>query len=122
MSIKDVTTTEDIDETELDNDTYSEIFDIGTLDKHENIFNINTYDFGDNITKPYLNKYEKTIVKIMRIEQINSGFVPLIRDFAKYNTIEDIVEEEFNLKKIPFIIKRNLINRIDYWKLEDMIL
>ena len=67
-----------------------------------------------------LNKYEKTTVIIMRCEQINSGFLPLIDNFDKFNTIEEIVEEELKQKKIPFIIKRNLGNKYEYWKLEDL--
>ena len=56
----------------------------------------------------------------MRCEQINNGFLPLIENYEKYETIEEIVEKELELKKIPFIIKRNIKNRVDYWKLSDM--
>jgi DNA-directed RNA polymerase subunit K/omega len=90
----------------------SEILDID--------FNIENYDKNKNITKPILNKYERVTVMIMRCEQINSGSVPYIKDYEKYNTIEEIVEEELKQKKIPFIIKRSIINSIDYWKLHEM--
>jgi DNA-directed RNA polymerase subunit K/omega len=81
---------------------------------------IETYDKNKNITKPILNKYEKATVMIMRCEQINSGSMPYIKEYEKYNTIEEIVEEELKQKKIPFIIKRSIINSYDYWKLHEM--
>ena len=83
-------------------------------------FDISDYNVKNNKTKPILTKYEKTTVMIMRCEQINSGSLPLIKDYDKYNNIEDIVEEELNQKLIPFIIKRNIINHTDYWKLYEM--
>ena len=33
-----------------------------------------------------------------------------------------IAEEELRLHKIPFILKRKFANKIDYWKIEDMII
>mgnify|MGYP006088357739 FL=1 len=83
-------------------------------------FDIENYDKNKNITKPILNKYEKATVMIMRCEQINSGSMPYIKEYEKYNTIEEIVEEELKQKKIPFIIKRSIINSFDYWKLHEM--
>ena len=69
-----------------------------------------------------LNKYEISTILIMRCEQINNGMQPLIQNYEKFNNIEDIVEEELKQKKIPFIIKRNLRNSVDYWRLSDMSL
>mgnify|MGYP006083322751 CR=1 FL=1 len=97
-----------------------EIFEIQINKTVDNEFDIKTYDFSKNITKPILNKYEKATILIMRCEQINNGFLPLIQNYDKYDTIEEIVEKELELKKIPFIIKRNLNNRFDYWKLNEM--
>lgn len=97
-----------------------EVFDIQpeSIIVEEN--DITNYNISNNITKPILNKYEKATILIMRCEQINNGFNPLIENYEKYNTIEEIVEKELELKKIPFIIKRNLRNQFDYWKLSDM--
>ena len=83
-------------------------------------FDISDYNVKNNKNKPILTKYERVTVMIMRCEQINSGSLPLIKDYDKYNNIEDIVEEELNQKLIPFIIKRNIINHTDYWKLYEM--
>ena len=49
---------------------------------------------------------------------------PYIPTPEKYNTINEIVEEELKHKptKIPFIIKRNIGNNQEYWKLSDLII
>lgn len=97
-----------------------EVFDYDVQTQIDSDFDIDTYDFSSNLTKPKLNKYERATVKIMRCEQIDSGFQPLLKDYHRFSSIEDIVDEELKQKVIPFIIKRNLRNRIDYWKLSDM--
>jgi DNA-directed RNA polymerase subunit K/omega len=113
---------EDLQNTEV----LSEDEDIFEQELPENIidnnFDINDYDVKNNITKPILNKYEISTILIMRCEQINNGMQPLIQNYGKFDNIEDIVEEELKQKKIPFIIKRNLRNSIDYWRLSDMSL
>ena len=38
-----------------------------------------------------------------------------------FNNVYDIALEEFNNKKIPFIIKRFINNKYEYFKLEDLI-
>tara|TARA_B110000503_G_C6907226_1_gene313143 strand:- start:234 stop:587 length:354 start_codon:yes stop_codon:yes gene_type:complete len=106
---------------ELNDEEFGEIYEANSQSEILDIdFNIENYDKNKNITKPILNKYEKTTVMIMRCEQINSGSLPYIKGFEKYNTIEEIVEEELKQKKIPFIIKRSIINSYDYWKLHEM--
>tara|TARA_Y100000389_G_scaffold165098_1_gene169145 strand:- start:4962 stop:5315 length:354 start_codon:yes stop_codon:yes gene_type:complete len=112
---------EDIYNEDMGNEEPEEIYEANIPIEILDIdFNIEHYDKNNNITKPLLNKYEKTTVMIMRCEQINSGSMPYIKEFEKYNTIEEIVEEELKQKKIPFIIKRSIINRYDYWKLHEM--
>lgn len=97
-----------------------DVFDIQPESMIIEEYDESNYNTSNNITKPILNKYEKATILIMRSEQINNGFKPLIENYEKYETIEEIVEKELELNKIPFIIKRNLINQIDYWKLSDM--
>ena len=94
----------DQDEIILDNDVYTK----------------STYNPDKNITKNKLSKYERTSIIIMRSEQINNGSNPFIDDYEKFDTIEDIVKEELKQNKIPFIIKRNIINDTEYWKLSDL--
>jgi hypothetical protein len=62
---------------------------------------------------------EEHIVK--SCEQLESGCLPLIKDYSKYDNIYDIALEELNEKKIPFILKRFINGKYEYWKLEDMI-
>jgi DNA-directed RNA polymerase subunit K/omega len=98
-----------------------DVFDIQPESMITEDYDSSNYNISNNITKPILNKYEKATILIMRCEQINNGFQPLIENYEKYDTIEEIVEKELELKKIPFIIKRNLRNQFDYWKLSDMV-
>lgn len=74
----------------------------------------------NNKSSPILNKYEKTKIIFERYQQIELGAKPFIQNSEKYLTIYDIVIEELNKKKIPFIIKRKVGNDIEYWKLEDL--
>ena len=86
-----------------------------------NVFNKNYESLKKkNITNIYLNKYEITKILSKRSEQLESGCIPLITDYEKYNNVYDIAMEELNQKKIPFIIKRFINNKYEYWKLEDL--
>ncbi len=74
-----------------------------------------------HITPPFITKYEMTKVLGMRATQIEHG-APLFIDIDP--NIHDsyiIAREEFNQKKIPFIIARPLPNgNEEYWKLCDL--
>jgi DNA-directed RNA polymerase subunit K/omega len=76
-----------------------------------------------NITTPTLSKYEKTRVLSERTHQIENGSVIYITNVDRFTDAYSIAIEEFNLKKIPFIIRRPLPNleSFEYWKLSDMI-
>jgi DNA-directed RNA polymerase subunit K/omega len=70
---------------------------------------------------PFVTKYEKARIIGERTRQINSGAIPFI------DVEPDIIDgyliavEEFNRKKIPFIIKRPLPSgKCEYWKLSDL--
>lgn len=70
---------------------------------------------------PFVTKYEKARIIGERARQINSGALPFI------DVEPDIIDgyliavEEFNVKKIPFIIKRPLPSgKSEYWKLSDL--
>ena len=65
--------------------------------------------------------YEKCKILSKRCEQLESGCLPLISDHEIFNNIYDIALEELNQKKIPFILKRFMNNKYEYWKLEDLI-
>ena len=75
----------------------------------------------ENKSNNVLSKYEKTKILAKRCEQLESGCQPLISYYENFNNVYDIALEEFNNKKIPFIIKRFINNKYEYFKLEDLI-
>jgi len=99
------------DETQYDNDLIS---------KEDSNYFYENYNIKNNKSSNILSKYEKTKVIFERIQLINSGSKVFIENPEKYNTIYDIVLEELKFNKIPFIIKRNVGNNFEYWKLEDL--
>ena len=99
-------------EPELDNSTDSddEPIDISKeiIDDIEDI-NVFKKKYNDllkkNKSNNVLSKYEKTKILSKRCEQLESGCQPLIDNYENFNNVYDIALEEFNKKKIPFIIK-----------------
>ena len=75
------------------------------------------------ITDPCLTKYEKTKVLAERTQQIENGALLYIPLTDKLTTAYSIALEEFNQKKLPFIICRPLPNskEYEYWKLNDLM-
>jgi DNA-directed RNA polymerases I, II, and III subunit RPABC2 len=93
----------------------------------ENIEDINVFNKNydkmkqNNRTTKFISKYEKCKILSKRCEQLESGCLPLISDHEIFNNIYDIALEELNQKKIPFILKRFMNNKYEYWKLKDLI-
>ena len=75
-----------------------------------------------NITPAVLSKYERTKVLSERTQQIEKGSAPYISNIERFTTSYSIALEEYNQKKIPFIIRRPLPHSegYEYWKLKDM--
>lgn len=70
---------------------------------------------------PFITKYEKARIIGERSRQINSGATPFIN--VNIDVIDGylIAVEEFNKKKIPFIIKRPMPSgKCEYWRLSDL--
>lgn len=70
---------------------------------------------------PFITRYEKAKIIGERAAQLSAGAVPLIE--VEDNVIDDyiIATNEFNQKKIPFIIKRPMPNGgCEYWRMEDL--
>jgi len=72
-------------------------------------------------TVPILTKYERARILGERAKQLNMGAKPVVP------ISDDVIDgylialEEFNHKKIPFIVKRPLPNGgCEYWKLQDL--
>jgi|TARA_B110000971_G_scaffold148461_1_gene151775 DNA-directed RNA polymerase subunit K/omega len=123
----------------MDEDDYEEVdYDSADDDiKNEDTLMIPSSDVPDSIefyknykehskqkmTDPCLTKYEKTKVLAERTQQVENGAVLYIPLTNKLTTAYSIALEEFNQKKIPFIICRPLPNSKDfeYWKLNDLM-
>ena len=76
----------------------------------------------DNMHKtlPILTRFEKTKVLGLRVKQLNNNSEPLYEVPPNIINSFDIAEEELNRKLLPFIIKRPIGNRCEYWKLSDL--
>ena len=72
------------------------------------------------ITRPYLNKYEKTKVISERAQQLANGGKSFLSNPTDYQNVYEITIQELKQKKIPFIIRRPVPNGFEYWKLEDL--
>ena len=103
------------DEDIVENTIIENIEDINIFNKNYNKMKQN------NRTTKFISKYEKCKILSKRCEQLESGCLPLISDHEIFNNIYDIALEELNQKKIPFILKRFMNNKYEYWKLEDLI-
>ena len=75
-----------------------------------------------NNTNPKMTRYEKCKIIGLRAQQLAGGAEPLITPESYMTDVLQIAEEELRLHKIPFILKRKFANKIDYWKIEDMII
>jgi len=72
-------------------------------------------------TLPFITKYEIARVLGERAKQLNSGAKPFIEDDPEVIDGYLIALDEFEQKKIPFIIRRPLPNGgCEYWKLADL--
>ena len=70
-------------------------------------------------TIPILNKYEKARICGLRLQQLAEGAKPTI-DPKGLKSINEIVEKEYKMRMIPFIIERTLPNgEKEYWKMEE---
>jgi len=80
---------------------------------------INTYNPSNNKTNCILTIYEAALIIGKRATQITYGADPVI-EYNETDTPESIAIRELLTKKIPFIIKRQINNIIEYWKIDDM--
>jgi len=126
MSDEESEYVEPILESQEDNtDSSSDEEDI-ILDNFEDIEDINVFRknykslLENNNTSKYLNKYEITKILSKRCEQLENGCLPLISGYEIYNNVYDIAYQELKDKKIPFILKRLINNKYEYFKLEDL--
>jgi DNA-directed RNA polymerase subunit K/omega len=72
-------------------------------------------------TLPFITRYEKARILGERAKQINSGAKPFVEVESSVIDGYLIALDEFEKKKIPFIIKRPMPNGgCEYWKLSDL--
>jgi DNA-directed RNA polymerase subunit K/omega len=72
-------------------------------------------------TVPFLTKFEHTRIIGQRAKQIASGCMPLIDNIPDQLFDPVIIAElELKAKRIPFIIKRPIADRCEYWRLGDL--
>ena len=105
---------EEIDETGTHHQTFNQIDDILLLE--QNYEKLKT----SNISKPVLTKYEKTKILAERTQQLSNGSVSFLSNPENYSSIYEIALEELKQQKLPFIIKRPVSNKFEYWKLSDL--
>jgi DNA-directed RNA polymerase subunit K/omega len=82
---------------------------------------INTYNPSNNKTSSILTIYEAALIVGKRATQITLGADPVI-EYNDTDTPETIAVRELLTKNIPYIIKRQINNVIEYWKIGDMVL
>ena len=73
-----------------------------------------------NKSKPIMTKYEYTKIIGIRSEELARGGKPLIKVSPGTINIEDIAIEELDKRKTPFILRRKINNKFEYWKIEDL--
>ena len=75
-----------------------------------------------NISRPLLSKYEKTKILSERTQQLSNGSVSFLKNPKSYSNLYEIALEELRQKKLPFLIRRPVANRYEYWKLSDLVI
>ena len=80
---------------------------------------IDTYNPLNNKTSSIVTIYEAALIVGKRATQITYGADPVI-DYNETDTPESIAIRELVTKKIPYIIKRQMNNVIEYWKIDDI--
>ena len=93
---------------------------------HDNLNHIyNNLDPSKNISRPIMTKYEYSLVRGLRLQQLHENMMPYVnlddpnlKESDK--TITKIFEMEFAAKKIPFIISRPVGMNMEYWRICDL--
>ena len=128
---------QEIEIEEIDEDTPKKFTDYADDSEEELEENFELYDLTENdfkqeqgdvvpkelrITKPFLNKYEKTRVLSTRTRQIALGAKALIKiKTDKKMTPYEIAQLELKEKMTPLIIKRVLPSgKIELWSIDEL--
>ena len=90
-------------------------------DDISNIINNYQKNKKDYKTNPKITLFEKTRVLSERSSQIDNGCIIYLKNPERFENSYQIACKEYELKLIPFIIKRKIGSNIEYWKLEDLL-
>ena len=82
---------------------------------------MSNYDPTKNKSSNKLSIYEATIIIAKRKTQLSHNMEPAV-EYNEYDKIEDIVIRELKEHKIPFMIKRQIGSKAEYWRLDDMVI
>ena len=77
------------------------------------------YDPSKNQFSSVLSDFEMATILGKRATQLAYGAKTPI-EFKPGMTLTEVVEEELRQRKTPFMIKKQVGNRIEYWRLDDM--
>ena len=80
-----------------------------------------TYDIRTNKSNPNLSIYEAALIIGKRATQISYGAEPTV-PYELTDTPEKIAIRELLEKRTPFIVKRRIGDKTEYWFIKDMIL
>jgi DNA-directed RNA polymerase I, II, and III subunit RPABC2 len=118
------------DDNEYDDNEEEDLSDI-IVDDDEKVVEDNSYKLTtyENIvenskkkpkkTVPFLTKFEKARIIGVRLQQLAYGAKPRV-DTSNLKSIQEIVEKELLLRRIPFIIRRTLPNgQFEDWKINE---
>lgn len=85
---------------------------------------LKAYDPSKNRTNNILYKFEKVKIISIRAEQIQRGAKPYIDiDTSQPVNVREVAKAELRANKIPFMISRKLPDgKVEYWRLDDMII
>ncbi len=78
------------------------------------------YDPSKNKSFPILSKFEKSQILGIRAEMLSNGADLLIEPPPGVTDIKILSRLELQAKKCPFIIKRKVGSKSEYFKIEDM--
>lgn len=76
-------------------------------------------DDPNHRTLPFVSKYERARILGVRAKQLNSGHPSTLS--STFTNGYDMALKEYELKKIPFIIRRPLPNgKFEFWRFKDL--
>lgn len=100
---------------ELEQHNYEEVLERAKVIRNE----ANLIVDSNHRTIPYVTKYERARILGVRTKQLNAGHSSTIQTRYRNNSI--VAQEEYQQKKIPFIIRRPLPNGTsEYWRFADL--